>query len=129
MNFEIDRSEWARFLESLTKRRFEWRTEISVLSPANGDQVLSKGLWLLGFTLDTRAGQTTVEVATMGPDLAHQTHSIMNPERILFLESENGQGDVVNIQESDGTKTLVRFMEPKGLLVGFERAAFAAAAG
>lgn len=119
MSYEIKREDWSRFFDSLSRRRFEWKAEIEVLSPSIGDQTLNIALPFNGVTAEGTGEQTTVEISAGKSGSQHQSHSILNPTRVAFLAASEGRGDVVDIEESDGTKTLIRFIEPIDVLVGF----------
>lgn len=119
MKSELKKEDWGRFFDTLSKRRFEWRTEIEVVGENVGDQTLSEGLPLNGITVETIDGRTSVDISVGASTGHHQTHNISNPVRVAFLAGDNFSGDVVDIEEADGTKTLIRFIEPMGLLVGF----------
>ena len=121
MSYEIKQEEWKRFFDTLSKRRYEWKTEIEVLSPNIGDQTLNVALPFNGITLEESGKQTTLDISVGENTEQHQTHIIVNPTRVAFLASDGDRGDVVDIEESDGTKTLMRFVEPIDLLVGFTR--------
>ncbi len=56
MNFELKKEDWARFFDNLSKRRFEWMTEVEVLGANVGDQTLSNGLPLNGITVEVVGG-------------------------------------------------------------------------
>ena len=119
MNFEITKQNWSRFFETLSKRRFEWLTKVEVLKSEMGDQVLTEGLPLNGITMETRGDRISIDIS-VGEDTAnHQTHNIINPVKVDFLEGEDNRPDVIDIEEEDGTKTLITFIEPMGVLVGF----------
>lgn len=119
MNFELKKADWARFFDNLSKRRFEWMTEVEVLGDNVGDQTLSNGLPLNGITVETVGERTSIDISIGETTGHHQTHNIVNPTRVAFLAGDDLHGDVVNIEEADGTKTLIRLTEPMGLLVGF----------
>ncbi|MEK7855976.1 MAG: DUF5335 family protein [Acidobacteriota bacterium] len=119
MNFELKKEDWARFLDNLGKRRFEWMTEVQVIGANVGDQTLSNGLPLNGITVETVGARTCIDISVGETTGHHQTHSIVNPTRVAFLAGDDSHGDVVDIEEADGTKTLIRLIEPMGLLVGF----------
>jgi hypothetical protein len=121
MSYEIKRDEWKKFFDTLSKRRYEWKTEIEILSPNIGDQTLNVALPFNGITLEGAGPQTSLDISVGENTEMHQTHVIVNPTRVAFLASEDDRGDVVNIEEADGTKTLIRFVEPIDLLVGFTR--------
>jgi hypothetical protein len=118
MTYEINREDWNRFFDSLSKRRYEWRTEVEVLSPTLGDQTLNISLPFNGVTIEGSGEETRLEISVGDSTGEHQTHNIINPSRVAYLSSET-HGDVIDIEEADGTKTLIRFNEPSQLLVGF----------
>ena len=119
MNIEIKKEQWEDFFDKLSKRRGEWMTEIEVLDPAMGDQILTRGLPLNGITAENAGGKTTIDIS-VGESLSnHLTHNIIDPIRVSLLSAGPNTADIVAIEEKDGTKTLIRFMEPMGILVGF----------
>lgn len=119
MNYEIKKENWAHFFDTLGKRRFEWKTKIEVLSSEIGDQVLADGLPLNGFTVETKGDQMLIDISVGEKTDAHQTHNIRNPVKVAYLPADDQHGDVIDIEEADGTKTLITFIEPMGILVGF----------
>ena len=128
MNFEIVKDDWALFFESLGKRRYEWTTKVEVLKSEMGDQVLTEGLPLNGMTVEKRGDRISIDISVGENTEAHQTHNIENPVRVAFLPAETNHGDVLDIEEEDGTKTLITFIEPMGILVGYEKAEMIATA-
>jgi len=129
MNLEIERQYWNEFFNSLSKRRYEWKTEIEVLDIERGDQILSANLRLNGITVEGTGKETTIDISVGENTDRHQTHNIINPTRVAFLPAEGNHSDVVDIEEANGTKTLIKFIEPVSLLVGFTEMSMAAAAG
>ena len=129
MNFEIERKNWTNFFDDLGRRRFEWITKIEVLKNEIGDQLLTEGLVFNGITVDTKDDRVSISIF-VGDDVdAHQTHNIQNPVRVAFLAADDDHGDVINIEEADGTKTLITFVEPMGILVGYTGVQMLATAG
>jgi len=116
MNVEIKRQEWTDFFETLSKRRYEWKTKIEVLKTDIGDQVLTEGLPFNGITVERTVDRLSIEVSVGENTEAHQTHTVSNPLRI-FLRTEENRADVIDIEEEDGTKTLITFIEPMGIWV------------
>ena len=127
MNFEIIKEDWTMFFESLGKRRFEWTTKVEVLNSEMGDQVLTDGLPLNGITVETRGDRISIDISVGENTDAHQTHNILNPSRVAFLAADEEHGDVINIEEEDGTKTLITFIEPMGIVTGYIEARSVAA--
>lgn len=119
MNFEINRENWESFFEDLTKRRYEWKTKIEILKNELGDQVLTDGLPLNGITVETKGDLSSIDISVGEGIESHQTHNIQNPTRVAFLASAGDHGDVVDIEEEDGTKTLITFVEPMSIISGY----------
>lgn len=119
MHFELKKEDWGKFFDNLSKRRFEWMTEIEVVSKEFGDQTLSNGLPLNGITVEPGVDQTSIDISVGETAGHHQTHTIRDPTRVAFLAGDAAHGDVVDIEEANGTKTLIRFVEPMGVLVGY----------
>lgn len=129
MNFEIKKENWAEFFDTLSKRRYEWKTKIEVLASEIGDQILTDGLPFNGITVETNGDRTTIDVSVGENTESHQTHNIINPVRVAFLAAADNHGDVIDIEEDDGTKTLITFIEPMGIIVGFTEISVAIGAG
>jgi hypothetical protein len=129
MDFEIKKENWTNFFDSLSRRRFEWKTKVEVLNSEIGDQVLTEGLPLNGFTVETNGDRTSIDASVGENTNLHLTHNIQNPVRVAFLAADDDHGDVIDIEEHDGTKTLITFVEPMGVLIGFMEAEVAAIAG
>jgi hypothetical protein len=118
MSFEVTRDYWTDFFEILSERRLESRTRIEILKQDMGDQVLSDGLPLNGITVEFNGERTAIDITVGSSPDSHQTHNIKNPSRIAFLSNSDGYGDVLDIEEADGTKTLITFIDPLGILIG-----------
>ena len=128
MNYEIKKENWADFFDTLSKRRYEWKTRIEVLAGEMGDQVLTEGLPLNGITIETKDGRTTIDISVGQNTESHQTHNIQNPTRIAFLAGPDYR-DVIDVEEEDGTKTLITFIEPMGIVFGYTEIDVAIGAG
>ena len=119
MNFEIKKEDWANFFESLSKRRYEWTTKVEVLKSEIGDQILTDGLPLNGMTMEKNGDRISIDISVGESTDAHQTHTIANPVKVAFLAADKNHGDVIDIEEDDGTKTLITFIQPMGIIVGY----------
>ncbi len=127
MNYEIKKDNWADFFTSLSKRRYEWKTKIEVLNPEMGGQTLTEGLPLNGVTVENTNDRISIDVSVGENAQAHQTHIIDEPLSVAFLAATDNHGDVIDIEEKDGTKTLITFIEPMGILIGHMEIEIAAA--
>jgi len=129
MDFEIKKEDWANFFKSLSRRRYEWKTRIEVFNSEIGDQVLSEGLSFNGITVETIGGRTSIDLSVGEHTESHQTHNFQNPKKVAFLAAADNHSDVIDIEEHDGTKTLITFVEPMGIIIGFIEEQVAVAVG
>jgi hypothetical protein len=129
MNFEITKDRWVDFFETLSKRRYEWKTKVEVLKGDLGDQMLSDGLPFNGITVEVNDDKVLIDISVGESPESHQTHNIENPTKVAFLPASEGRFDVINIEEADGTRTLISFIEPAGIIVGYAEIGVIAMAG
>ena len=118
MTLDIPREKWAQFFSDLSKRRFGWTTKIEVMNDSIGDQILSENLPLTGITAEQTGDKTTIEIA-VGENTTHQSHTIVNPLKVAFLGDNEKAGGFVEIEEANGTKTLVHIIEPMPIMVSY----------
>ena len=118
MTLNLPKEKWAQFFDDLSKRRFGWTTKIEVMSDAVGDQILSENLPLNGVTAETKGVDTTLEIS-VGENTTHQSHNIVNPTKVAFLGDDEKPGGIVEIEETDGTKTLIHIIKPMPVVVGY----------
>lgn len=128
MNYDIDIKQWPRFFDELSKYRWGWKTAIEVLDPNAGSQILADGLPLNGITADGHRRPINIDISIGQTTDAHQSHAIRAPVRVSLLAGIEAHRDVVSITEKNGTRTLIRFIEPRGLLLAFKEMRMAAAA-
>ena len=118
MTLDIPREKWEQFFDDLSKRRFGWTTKIEVMNDSIGDQVLSENLPLNGITVEQTGDVSAIEIA-VGASTTHQSHNIVNPSKVAFLGDDEKSGSVVEIEEENGTKTLVHIIEPMPVIVSY----------
>ncbi len=119
MKSEIKIADWTKFFDALSKRRFEWLTKVEVLKADIGDQVLTEGLPLNGITVEKKGDNITIDLSVGENTDSFFTHLIKDPSNVEFVAAAGSHGDVINIEEQDGTKTLIQFIEPMGIIVGY----------
>ncbi len=118
MTLNLPKEKWAQFFDDLSKRRFGWTTKVEVMSDAVGDQILSENLPLNGITAETKGEDTTLEIS-VGENTTHQSHNIINPTKVAFLDDDEKTGGIVEIEEASGTKTLVHIIKPMPVIVSY----------
>lgn len=119
MTLEISQEDWARFFDDLSKRRFEWQVRIEIISEEIGDQILDEGLPLRGITHEERNGRSVIAISVGQDSDHHQTHNITDPARINYLSDARTLGGIVEIEEKNGTKTLIHIIKPMPLAAGY----------
>jgi Family of unknown function (DUF5335) len=120
MTIEIPKEKWTSFFDDLSRRRFGWETKIEVLSEAVGDQILSDGLPLNGVTFEEKAGRHEIEIAVGDTANNHQTHNISNPTKAAYLDEGDFFGGVIEIEDENKTKTLIKLLNPMPVYVGYD---------
>ncbi|MBK7705479.1 MAG: DUF5335 family protein [Acidobacteria bacterium] len=118
MTFDIPKERWAEFLNDFSRRRYGWETKVEIISDSIGDQILSNGLALKGVTFENRAGRSEIEIL-IGVCDAHQTHTIHEPVAVCYLDEESGFRGMLEIEEANGTKTLLSLVDPMPVYIGY----------
>ena len=118
---EIPKESWKLFCDQISHDRLDWETSVQVLSRETGAQVLSAGLPLIGLTFDEEEGKEKIELITGTSASIHQTHSIFEPSRVVLEAASEMDGGILDIEDDEGTKTLISFIRPAGFPVKFER--------
>jgi hypothetical protein len=112
MTNEIHINQWKQFFDEESRDKLNWLTKVEVLSLDNGVQILSEGLPLGGFTFEDKDKSPQIEIL-VGKDTAHhQTHNILAPTKVYFRRADENSGGTIEIEEADGTKTLVYLTAP-----------------
>lgn len=117
MTNEIAKQEWTKFFDNISKNRLGWTTRVEVFKDDIGAQTLADGLPFGGLMFEEKNGGA-IEIM-LGEDAgAHQTHTIVDPQKVFFETKENGSA-IVEIEDREGTKILVYFVQPVSVLVEY----------
>ena len=120
MAAQIDRGQWARFLDALTHSLVGKQAEIEVVSLSLGDQIEAEWVPLIGITYDQKSD--LIEIALEGMD-----HLIRSP-RELFIDYALGEVvAAIEIVDADGNRQIVKFKDPPALPAPAEEASGMAA--
>lgn len=111
MTTVIHRENWKEFFDELSREKVDWETSIEVLSGETGAQILSKGLPLSGMTFDEKDGAEKIEIIVGSGTENHQTHNIFNPKFAAFEMIESRKEFVLDIENSEGMKTLIKLTQ------------------
>lgn len=118
---EIPKENWKMFCDQISHDRLDWETSVQILSRESGAQVLSAGLPLIGLTFDEEEGKEKIELITGTSASIHQTHSIFEPSRLVLEANSEKDGGILDIEDDEGTKTLISFIRPASFPAKFER--------
>lgn len=120
MTNEIPRNEWKQFFDELSRDFLDWETKIEVVKDDIGAQVLNDDLLFAGITFEeSRDGQSRIEIMTGESTDSHQSHNILNPQKVFYLKSEKNLGGTLEIEDDSSAKTLIYFIQPVPVLVGY----------
>jgi hypothetical protein len=103
----IDKSEWARYCERLSKAWDASKAEIEVASLELGDQIEAEWLPFLGISYDEK--DDVIDIALEGVD-----HIINHPRQLSADENRAGL-TTLEIKDSDGVQHLVRLKDALAL--------------
>lgn len=118
---EIPKDKWKLFCDELSRDRIDWETSVEILSSGSGAQVLSAGLPLIGLSFDIEDGKEKIELVTGTSASIHQTHSIFDPCRVILEANSDRDGGILDIEDDEGTKTLISFIRPAFVPVRYEK--------
>ena len=110
---------WKEFFDELSRAKLDWETQVQVLSDETGAQVLSAGLPLVGITFDTKDDEKKIEIIVGSGTENHQTHNIFNPKFVAFEDAEGKTESTLDIEDADGTKTLIKFTQPLPAVIDY----------
>ncbi len=103
---EIPREQWRKFCDDFSRAHQGENVVVEVLDREAGDQREAEGLPFVGISADEKNGENVIEV--MVGERGQQQHLINKPSH---LRVDEGRKPTVEIEASDGPKTLVRFDE------------------
>ena len=118
---QIDRAQWAPFLDAITNSLIGKQAEIEVVSLDLGDQIEAEWAPLIGITYDHK--NDLIEIA-----LDDMDHLIRSP-RSAVPDDPDWLTDVVaaiEIVDGDGNRQIVKFKDPLALPAPAEDAGMAA---
>ena len=106
---EIPREDWVRQLNEFTNIHEGWLVSLDILSPELGAQPAIDNLPLLGVSADHIDHDGTIVVSVAGSASEHFTHIIEDVARIYVEHTNDGADAALEIESTDGTKTILRF--------------------
>lgn len=104
---QIDRSDWQRFFDNLSRALPGKQAEIEVASLALGDQILGEWVALHGIVYDPKDG--LIELALEGDD-----HLIQDPAQV-WIDYDVGGLVSIEIVRRDDSREIVKLRDPIAL--------------
>ncbi len=107
---ERPRNEWRTFFDAFSRQHEGWLTTIEVTGGDIGDQFEATGLPLEGISADPKGSEPDAIEITVGRDPADQvTRIVENASRVMFEERADGEHTGLEIESTDGERTIVQF--------------------
>jgi Family of unknown function (DUF5335) len=116
---ELPKEEWKKYFDELSVEYIDWETKVEVLNGSIGAQILSEGLPLNGITYEGKDGQDKIEIIVGHDADKHQTHSIADPVRVYSRQERDLRGEILEIEDVSGTKTIVHIIRPIPVLMQY----------
>jgi hypothetical protein len=110
MQGEIRQDEWQAYLEGFSKRNGGRAAHVEVIGADLGAQELAERLPLEGITFEDKGSLApSVEIFLGAATERHLTHTITGVRLIAPKVGADGREDALEIEASDGTKTIIVF--------------------
>jgi Family of unknown function (DUF5335) len=107
----IPRSEWFRFFDGFSHRHEGWPVTMRVVHASLGSQVETRDMPLEGIVSAAEAaGPISIHVGS-APS-RHIEHEVAEPRQIWVEISEYGIEEALEIESTDGTKTILQLRSP-----------------
>ena len=112
MQDKIERPEWVAYYKEFSERNAARPTRLEVFGEL-GAQEEENGLPLAGVGVEMDgADSPRVEIMLGGlsaADASHLTHTVTRVRRIMRKLGADGREEALELEDSDGTQTLLRF--------------------
>ena len=102
----VKQSDWTAFFDAFSRRHQGWRARLTILDPKLGAQVEAVELPLQGIVADERGRGITI---SLGERTGDMEHAVRHPRRVWIELGEDGSEAAVEIESTDGTKSILEF--------------------
>ena len=110
---EIEQSQWIPFLDTFTRENRGAHARLEIIGLDVGDQVETGDRPFQGVSADVRKSDEPAVWITFGATPEdHLTHGVHNVKVIRALPAEGDEGPVLEVEGSDGTKTVLELSLP-----------------
>jgi Family of unknown function (DUF5335) len=107
---EIPRHEWRSFFDTFSLKHEGWLAAVEILGADVGAQKEVRALPLAGVSVSSGGDESETIAIDLGmaPN-DHVSHAIADPTNVWLEQTDEGADAALEIEASDGTKTLLRF--------------------
>jgi hypothetical protein len=109
MTKEIPSDEWMSFLDSFSLQHQGWLVTVEVIAPEIGAQEEASNLPLEGITSSESNEHKSISISVGNQPSNHLTHTVNAPIRLWLKQTAQGADEALEIESTDGVKTLLRF--------------------
>ena len=117
---EIPREVWSDYLTLLSSIERDHRVRLEANGPDLGEQRLAS-LPLVDISVEEKGSDEGAIEVTVGRPGEEITHRILHPEHVWAEESDSGDIECLDIEDSDHVKTLIYFEPRLGLEEGLSQ--------
>ncbi len=105
---QVPRAEWFSFFRAFSQRHEDSPVSVRVIHPRLGSQIEVTDLPLEGVVSD-REGRGPISIYIGRDPRDHVEHEIENPSQIWVEMADDGTEEALNVESTDGTKTILQF--------------------
>jgi hypothetical protein len=105
---QIPRAEWFLFFQRFNRRHEGWLATLYVTGPRIGAQIEARELPLEGIVADP-VGEGPIAIHLGQDPNKHLEHPVSDPVQVWVELDDNDAEAAVEIESSDGTKTILEF--------------------
>jgi uncharacterized protein DUF5335 len=110
---EIPREEWKDFLDRFSRVHENWLVNVEVVGRELGDQEESHDVPLEGVSFEPKGSEAgRIDIMVGGAPDHHANHAVEAPRRLHLLRDDQGADQALEIEDEDGTTTLLTFRVP-----------------
>lgn len=107
---EIPQSEWNSFFDLFSRQHEGWLTTLEILGKDIGAQREANELPLEGVSLVSGGEESEAISIDLGSTASdHVSHFVSEPTHVWLEQTTGGTAASLEIEETDGTQTLLRF--------------------
>jgi hypothetical protein len=113
---EISRAEWFAFFETFSKQHQGDKATVSVIGEEVGAQEAATDLPFIGISADDKGSDRHTVRILLGTEPGDHVEHMVAPVQRVYVKAGNSHGgDVLEIEEQDGPKTILQLRPTQAL--------------